>query len=351
MLLDLIAAALVAAITSLAACRALMGAVPVDVPGGRKWHDAPTPTSGGVGIAIGFAVGLTVLGLASAAVREELSPRGAELLQVASAFAYAFLVIGFLDDTRPIDPIVKTILFSAAAVGAVALIGPVERLPLSASYAIELAYGPALLGAALWVFVMVNCVNFMDGANGLAIGSVAIGLIWLGAIALTGGSPAGASLALVGAGALIGFLYWNYPSGRLFAGDSGALFAGAIASLGSLIVIHRTGMSPFAAAIIFFPLLADALLTLWWRFRRRQPLLVGHSEHVYQIVIRAGWGNKRVTFVYWVLMAVCGGVAFLVTRTPDSVLAPLALGAGAVIALGGSAWVRRRARANGLIQD
>ncbi len=351
MLLDLIAAALVAAITSFAACRAQMGAGPIDMPGGRKWHDAPTPTSGGVGIAIGFAVGLTVLGLASATARAEMSPRGAELLQLASAFAYAFLVIGFLDDTRPIHPVLKTIAFSVLAVAAVALIGPVQHLPLAPDFVLELPYGPGLLGAALWVFVMVNCVNFMDGANGLAIGSVAIGLIWLGVIALTGGSPAGASLSLIGAGALIGFLYWNYPNGRLFAGDSGALFAGAIASLGSLVVIHRTGMSPFAAAIIFFPLLADALLTLWWRLRRRQKLLVGHAEHIYQIVIRAGWGNKRVTFVYWLLMMACGAVAFAVTRTPDSVLAPLALGAGALIALGGSAWVHQRARANGLIPD
>lgn len=350
MSLELLFAIAVAAAVSFITCRALMVAAPVDMPGGRKMHTAPTPTSGGVGIAIGFAVALTMLNLWSG-IRAEITPRGAEMAALASIYAYAFLIVGFVDDARPLDARIKFVLFSAAAIGAVIQIGPIETLRLGGGVTIELGYAAGLAGAALWVFVMVNVVNFMDGANGLAIGSTAIGLAWLGVIALTGGTLAGAALSFCGAGALAGFLYWNFPSGKLFAGDSGALFAGALASLGSLIVVHRTGMSPFAAAILFFPLLADALLTLAWRVSRRRPLLVGHSEHVYQIVIRAGWGNKRVTFVYWMLMMLCGAVAFFVTRDPDSVLPPLALGVGAIVAVVGSAWVHRRARANGLIAD
>jgi|SRR5688500_8067613 len=57
-------------------------------------------------------------------------------------------------------------------------------------------------------------------------------------------------------------------AGVSFAGDSGALFAGALAAFGCLIVIARARMSPLVAPILFFPLLADALLTLLYRARR-----------------------------------------------------------------------------------
>lgn len=161
-------------------------------------------------------------------------------------------------------------------------------------------------------------------------------------------------MALCGAAALAGFLFWNYPAGRLFAGDSGALFAGALAALASLAVIHKTAISPFIPPVLFFPLLADVLLTLAWRVSRRRQILKGHAEHFYQIAIRAGWTHARIAALYWIATAFCGAIGFLAVAADFSGLAwggyapPLALAGLAAAALLISARVRAFARARGM---
>lgn len=347
MLLDLLIGAGVALLVSLVACRLLMAAGPLDVPdAARKAHAAPTPTGAGVGMALGFAAGLMVLALFLGAVRNEMSAQGVQLLSIGAFFAFSFMAIGFVDDARPLGPRFKFALFSLLSLGAAFSLGVVDTLPLGGGE-LKLGFTLGLAGTALWMFTFVNVVNFMDGANGLAIGSVAVGLVVLGVIAAVDGTAAGAAASFCGAGALIGFLFWNYPNGRIFAGDSGALFSGAVAALASLIVIHRTELSPFVPPILFFPLIADALLTLGWRVTKRRRLLVGHAEHFYQIAIRSGWPHWRITLLYWAAMAGCGAIGFAASRAPESPAPWIALAALCGLALAVSALVRRYAAARG----
>ncbi len=356
MFLELGLGAAVSAVTSLIACRLLIAAGLVDVPDvARKAHAKPTPTSGGLGIAFGFGAGLLAVNFFStAAWRAQIGVEGFARLSIATVFACAFLALGFLDDARPLGPRMKFAVFAALAVGLVLAAGPVETLPLGGGETLALGFGLGLLGSALFVFTLVNCVNFMDGANGLAMGSVAIGLLALAAIALLGGAPGVGAMALCGAAALAGFLVWNFPNGRLFAGDSGALFAGALAALTSLLAVHRAELSALLAPVIFFPLLADVLLTLAWRVQQKRRILNGHAEHLYQIGIRCGLSHARVTLIYWAAMAACGGLALGAAWLDASGLvwgsyAPLAaLAAAALIWLGISAAVRRFARLRGM---
>ncbi len=350
MLLELTLAACAALLVSMLACGAQIASGPLDAPNmARKQHAAPTPTSGGIGMAIGVAAGLMVLALFARDWRDAVSTRGAALLSLEAAFAYAFMLVGFIDDERPLGPRLKFMLFLAISLGAALAVGVVEKLPLGWGASAHLGFALGLVGTAAWVFTMVNCVNFMDGANGLAMGSVAIGLAALASIAHAQGSPSGAAIGLCGAGALVGFLIWNFPAGRLFAGDSGALFAGAIAALTSLLIIARTGLSPFVPPIVFFPLLADALLTLAWRWRRRRSLLDGHSEHIYQIALRAGWRHERVALSYWAAMAGCGALAFALVVIGDEA-AWIALAVLALSAAGVAAIIRRHALQQGIAE-
>ena len=263
----------VAFLVSLAGCRALMLAGPLDHPGdARKVQTRPIPTSGGLAIGLGFALGLLVLSFLSESWRGVLKGEGVSPLSPSAGCAFVFLMIGFFDDARPISAWIKLILFSAVSLAASYLIGVIDVLPFGAGLELRLPFAIGLFGTALWVFVLVNCVNFMDGANGLAMGSAAIGLLGLAAIATDLGSASGAAICLCCAGALAGFLVWNVPNGALFAGDSGALFAGSVGAFASLLVMRETGLTPFVPPLLFLPLLADALLTL---ARGARPLAVG----------------------------------------------------------------------------
>jgi UDP-N-acetylmuramyl pentapeptide phosphotransferase/UDP-N-acetylglucosamine-1-phosphate transferase len=241
----------------------------------------------------------------------------------------------------------KFALFTLASLAATMAMTPVLSIPLGGGMQIILPFWVGVFGTALWVFTIVNSVNFMDGANGLAMGSVAIGLASLAAVSFSHGSVAGVVICLCAFGAILGFLFWNFPSGRLFAGDSGALFAGALAAFASVMVIHRTGVSPLIPAILFFPLLADVLVTLAWRAWRRRTLFDGHSEHLYQIARHGGMSHAEVSFIYWSAMAVCGAIGFLVAED-RGFAAPIALATLSMVAIVVSTSVRRFAGRRGI---
>ncbi len=341
MWVELAIAAAIAALVSTAACAVLVRRGPLDLPNvSRKAHRAPTPTSGGLGVAAGFLAGGLALFFAFPTWRGALDAH-VPLLAAIVLFAFAFLFLGFIDDATPIDPRLKFLIFTIGALGAAWRMGVVTQLPLGEGNVLQLPVLVGLLGSALWVFTLINSVNFMDGSNGLAMGSAALGLAALGGVSAYLGSPAGAAISFCTMGALIGFLIWNFPAGRLFAGDAGALLVGAIAALASLYVIDRTELSPFVPPILFFPLLSDVLLTLLWRAQRRRSLLDAHAEHLYQIAHRAGWGHVRVALVYWLAMIVCGAIGFAVAAAGAGGAGWMALAALAVASIVISRIVRR----------
>lgn len=333
MWIELGIAVAIAALVSALVCMILVRRGPLDHPDvARKAHTAPTPTSGGLGIAVGFVAAAVCL-LCFPVWEATLVAQGIPLLASILLFALAFLLMGFIDDSTPINPRLKFLLFTLAALAAAWRIGTVTLLPLSEGNVLQLPLIVGLIGSALWIFTLVNSVNFMDGSNGLAMGSMAVGLAALGVISVQLGSPAGAAICFAAIGALLGFLVWNFPRGHLFAGDAGALFVGAVAALASLYIIRRTQLSPFVPPILFFPLLADALLTLLWRARRRRSLLDAHAEHLYQIAHRARWSHARVAVIYWIAMAICGGIGIAVASMSRSAVPPLALAALALVAI------------------
>lgn len=312
---DLLLGVGVAAVTSFAACRLLIAAGLWDSPHlARHQHSKPTPTSGGLGVAAGYALGvLAIVVLSLLALQDWLAPLDADKLAVATAFSFVFLVIGFIDDTFPLGPRGKFAAFALASVSAAWAVGVARLFPIG-DRSVDVGFALGLFGSTLWIFTLVNCVNFMDGANGLAMGSAAIGLAGLAFISLDAHATDAATMGLCGAGALVGFLVWNYPRGKLFAGDSGALFVGALAALASLMAIVQGGISPLVSPMLFFPMLADALLTLAWRAYRRRNLLHGHADHLYQIAIRAKLSHGSVSAIYWLATLACAAAALFSQR-------------------------------------
>lgn len=313
MLLDFGLAIVAAFAASVAACRLMIAA---DVEDGavepHKAHTNPTPTSAGLAIALAFSIGLiTLIYPPVRAWNETASASAAGDLSTSLIAIFLFLGIGAIDDLWPIPAKTKILVFVLASLAPplMSALRP-EAITFGAGLELPLPYVVAVIGAALWIFTLVNTVNFMDGANGLAMGSTAIGLATLGLIALSAERENTAAAAFCGAAALAGFLIWNYPKGKLFAGDSGSLFAGAVAAITSLMAVrNEDGISPFVPAILFLPLLADTLFTLAWRVMRGRDILVGHREHFYQIGLRAGIPMADVTRRYWLASAFCGVVA------------------------------------------
>jgi UDP-GlcNAc:undecaprenyl-phosphate GlcNAc-1-phosphate transferase len=163
-----------------------------------KIHRAPVPVLGGVAVVVAAAIGMLAGG----------RPASWGLV---GAVAVALLA-GLVDDARPLPAWVRVLLLLLAG-GALATSfdGP-----------------PAAIGILLLVLACANAVNIVDGQDGLAGGLATIAALALAAIGAIRGDETAVAVGLAGAGAMVGFLPWNWPRARLFLGNGGAYAVGVV---------------------------------------------------------------------------------------------------------------------------
>jgi UDP-N-acetylmuramyl pentapeptide phosphotransferase/UDP-N-acetylglucosamine-1-phosphate transferase len=197
------------------------------------------------------------------------------------------------------------IVFCAAMVSAAG-----ARHPLGLTY--ELGFALPMLvgwiGSALFVFVVVNAANFMDGSDGI----LAAVMIPAGIALCVAGLAAGVMTSVIARAALLaaslaGFVVLNWPPAKLFAGDVGALGAGALYAGGALALVnHGFSGTLWLAPLFVLVFLADVLLTLLRRARHGRFSLSAHREHAYQRLIDSGWSHQAIALVYGGLTALIG---------------------------------------------
>ncbi len=328
MAIELFLATVLAMAAAAALCPLVIAAGVWDNPdSARKQHRAPTPTAGGLAAAAGFALALGALSFwPGARWADVLLGDAFARAALAVATAFAALLIGLLDDLHNLNARLKFALLTALAFAVVIFVARAQSLPIGGAAVFEFGVVFGVLGSALWVFTLINAVNFMDGANGLSMGSMAIGLLGMAALGGVHGAPHVVALSLCGAGGLLGLLLWNFPGGKLFAGDAGALFIGMLAATAGLLLVQDGGVSPIIPPLLFFPILADVLLTLAYRAKRGRPMLEAHRDHLYQVGLRAGLTHRRIALIYWIVTAHCVALAFVASFgpriAPPSLFAP-----------------------------
>lgn len=346
-------AALSAAITGLAvfvARRRQLLAHPVE----RSSHSVPTPQVGGVGICLALMVGLMLVPAFSwRFVPAHASIRGLPYSFWLEAFGFLDsrkvlmvvlaqgLVLGLLDDILHLAAGPKFV--GQVVMAAMPLIGGIAFVCVDPSWADafrmwwgrqgQLPPGIWIEGGLtfLWVLFFINAFNFMDGVNGQSGFFTLNTLLWWmviygmeipewKAIGLYSESGSPALLRFVYlphvaiAGAVLGFLFWNFPRARTFMGDSGSLPLGAVLAV-MAVAAHPATPHRFVASC--FPLslfIYDVLYTLVRRVRRRENLLTAHRSHLYQrLLIATGWSHARLLafhLPFYLLSGLAGAVYF-----------------------------------------
>ena len=235
-------------LSSTALCAAVRRSAPafgaVVTPRADRWHDAPTPTMGGVAIAMA-----TLLALAVGAPHVSAGVLPAAWLPVLFA-AVAMFVVGVLDDRFQLSPLAK--LVSSLIIGAFLVFSLARRPDNGLPWTYTLV-------ATVWFAGVCHAFNLLDNIDGLAGGVALIAaafLAWLLAGAL-GGPTVLLMVALCGA--LLGFLYWNRPPARLFMGDCGSLFIGAAIAGASLVpVLQERTAFPWTSVVVVVIVAAQA---------------------------------------------------------------------------------------------
>ena len=158
--------------------------------------------------------------------------------------------------------------------------------PLLNVYVLSLLAGNWYLSFFIFFLVIVftaviNFINFMDGVDGLVAGCLAVAVSAL-AFAFDASWPL---FALVGS--LIGFLFWNWSPAKVFMGDVGSTFLGAV--FAGLLFQFSSWSQAFGYFLVLTPLLADSCLCLIRRIFAGHRFLQPHRLHLFQRLNQAGW--------------------------------------------------------------
>ncbi|MCY4044806.1 MAG: glycosyltransferase family 4 protein [Cellvibrionales bacterium] len=247
----------------------MKGGAKYDMPDHRSSHSAPTPTSGGLAILVGSWLGL---GFAYGQDLLSLSP-----LPVGLLLASLLSMVGFFDDMFDLKRRMRFMAQIILVVIALAVITLQGLLPQPIYLFFPLLF--------LWLW-LINLFNFMDGINGIAgvqfvsVSAVMAFFVW------QMGMASEAIFTLLLSAAVLGFLVWNFPWGKIFMGDVGSYFLGF--TLGFLWLY--TGLINNTLLIIWLIMLSvfilDASMTLLRRMMLGERFLSPHNQHMYQILAR-----------------------------------------------------------------
>lgn len=252
---------------------------------------------GGIAIAGGAIAGFALIGFAPGGLGDPT-----QWVPVALA-ALAMFVVGIFDDRLQLSPVAK--LVSSLAIGALlvfALTGAEPQTALPSGYT---------LVAVVWFAGICHAFNLLDNMDGLAAGVALIAAIFF--ITLLPGMLGGPIVGLLAAlaGALLGFLYWNRPRARLFMGDCGSLFIGALLGGASLVPVFHgriAFVSPAVIAILILVVpLFDTAFVLVLRRAAGRRATKGGTDHVSHRLVSLGFSERSAVRILY-LFGLVGGV-------------------------------------------
>jgi UDP-GlcNAc:undecaprenyl-phosphate/decaprenyl-phosphate GlcNAc-1-phosphate transferase len=323
----LAAALLVVLLTPLVARLAIrLGAY--DDPGRDRprVHTRPIPRIGGIAIALGILVPALVF----------VEGRGGPIEGILIAIPVV-AAIGLYDDIRGLSASRKMLLVLAAA--CIPVVGydmEFRRIGLPfASFDVEPWMGIPL--TLLWIAIVANLVNLIDGMDALAAGIVAIASAAMCVLAMSFGRVEAATLAAIVCGATIGFLRHNYHPAKIFMGDTGSLTLGFV--LGALAVegVLKTPATIALAApllIMAVPIL-DTSFVVAKRLKYKRAPWAPDQNHFYHRFMRIGLSQRKTAAYLHLWAAVLAGYAMLLRFVPPRPLGEFDAGNAAICGAAG----------------
>ena len=328
------AAALVAALTAgmgTLAMRAIARKYNIaDHPSERRINTKPVPRAGGLAVAGAFALIGTLLvifsaqlGLSAGTGSAELTSDGAAALLLGTVIAG---VIGLIDDRYDLRArwqIIGQFLIALIPIAFGLRIAFISN-PLGAG---DLLFPDAIaLGVTIfWTLGMQNSMNFIDGLDGLSGGISLFAAVTLGVIALPT-SPLLAALSFTLAGALAGFLRFNFYPASIYMGTSGIL---AVAY--ALAVLALLGTAKVAAALLILGVpIIDALFVIVGRIAAGRSPYTPDESHIHRRLLSYGFSHRGSVLVLYALTAALSILALLLTGS-----ATLYAFMGLLVVLGG----------------
>ncbi|HET9083877.1 MAG TPA: MraY family glycosyltransferase [Candidatus Limnocylindrales bacterium] len=285
----------------------------VDRPNARRVNTRPIPRAGGIAIAVGFlvvALPFTLLNEAADWVPTPLNITANDLfaLFAGGAAAAAIGVLDDLYDLRARWQLLGQVCLALAAwflgIGVSLINNPFAEAPLRFAPAFSVGF------TVFWIVGMINSINWIDGLDGLSTGVALIASVTLGILSLTTqvSQPLIAVLCFALAGALLGFLRWNFHPAKIFTGTTGVQFVGY--TLGVLSIL---GSAKVAVALLVLGVpIIDTFWIIVGRLSQGRSPFTPDRSHIHHRLLDLGLSHRNtVLFIYAICIAL-GILALLV---------------------------------------
>jgi UDP-N-acetylmuramyl pentapeptide phosphotransferase/UDP-N-acetylglucosamine-1-phosphate transferase len=296
------------------------------IDGTQKYHTQPTPRIGGLILFVGLLAAMGIMAFADVFVDD--FPISHEFGFLLIAGIPAFLG-GLVEDiTKKVGGLDRSLLTMLSGIIAAWILGAVlNRLDVPGTDQAMKWLPIAIVFTSFAVSGIANAINIIDGFNGLASGFSVITLIPLAFVAYLVNDPLVFTVAIALIGALLGFMVWNWPGGKIFMGDGGTYLLGILlAELCVLLLVRNPTVTPWFPLLLFCYPVFEAIFSIYRRIYLR-----GHSPgkpdriHLHTLIYKrivpreACHGekfsnlqrNSRVAKYFWmqaIVVALFGGI-------------------------------------------
>jgi UDP-GlcNAc:undecaprenyl-phosphate GlcNAc-1-phosphate transferase len=294
----------------------------LDLPGPRKVHARPMPRVGGIAMVAGAIVPLL------------LWLNGNPTLTAYLAAALLLLAFGVWDDRTELGYAPK-LLGQLLAALIVVLWGGVLIHSVTLTERVEMPDPVAYPLTILFLVGITNAINLADGLDGLAGGTTLLSCCAMALLALTMGDHFVATVAIVLAGSILGFLRYNTYPARIFMGDGGSQFLGFSVAVVA-VRLTQDAAAPVSTALPLLLLglpIIDTLLVMAQRIASGRSPFAADRNHIHHRLLALGFHHHEAVVVIYLLQ----GILFLVawfTRYESDLLILLLFGVFAIVVVG-----------------
>jgi len=281
----------------------------VDHPEERRVNKSPVPRGGGLAVAVAYFVVVGALLALDATVglwppRDDLSTGSLSALLLGGGVAVA---IGMLDDRLDLRArwqLGGQILVALVPVVLGVTVGLIANPFGPGVIRLEGVFGAVFV--VVWIVGMINSINFIDGLDGLSSGIGIVASITLAIISISGigTEPVVALICVTLAGALLGFLRWNFHPASIFIGTSGVMFVGYTLALLSIL-----GSAKVAVALLVLGVpIIDTFYIIVRRVGAGRSPFSADRGHIHHRLLDVGLSHTQTVLVIY---AICAGLGVL----------------------------------------
>lgn len=298
----------------------------VDIPDGkRKLQSSPVPYLGGVAIALSFLLSTIPLWF---------SNNGIPKIYVIVVIGFVLTaVVGLIDDIKELKPVIKFICQIVISTLTVVFGGAIEHVQFFGHY-IKLGIF-AIPITVLWITLIINAVNMIDGLDGLASGTSTFSLITMIVAAFILGDGLSLVISVALCFAIVGFLPYNFPPAKIFLGDCGALSIGYVMGCLSVYGLFKGPalISVIVPALILGLPVSDAVELFFARLLKGKHPFSADRQHIHFMMIDSGFSVKQsMLILYAITIAFCiAAIVYIWDKAIAIVIAAVAFGIYALL--------------------